>query len=394
VTFVHGVVFWLAWLVPAAVFALYRYDEHRRAQLAHRIGELPMLARVAASASPERRALKATLTACALTLIVLAIARPQMSGKRKVELRGLDVVVAVDVSKSMLVQDVGATAAMVNDGVLPTRLGRARELAAAMIDALPGDRVAPVVFAGAASHFPLTDDHEVSVRFLYDLGPADLPPGSNLAEVFRVARCLLRRDVGDELGCARIGKSGHGGDPLPGGDGLDPKVTDKDAAVDTQTIAERGKAIIVFTDGGDPEQSALHEVEMARELGIAVLVVGVGTPDGGVVHELDSQGRPTAAIKHTRDGADVTSRRDDAGMKAIAAAAGDETRYLIASPTGEVDPQPIVRALRAVGRGLVTKEREELRDEFEGFLFAAFMLLVGEATIATRRRQVLPERRA
>ena len=85
--------------------------------------------------------------------------------------------VLMDVSKSMLVTDVA-----------PDRLTRARELASGLLAALPGDRAAGVVFAGAAAHFPLTDDHEVTRRFIEDLGPADLPSGSNLIEALRTAR--------------------------------------------------------------------------------------------------------------------------------------------------------------------------------------------------------------
>src|SRR5262249_52629725 len=152
------------------------------------------------------------------------------------------------------------------------------ELAVALIDELDGDRVGPVVFAGGAAHFPLTEDHEVAERFLYDLGPADLPAGSNLAEVFRVSRCLLRPDLYDDLGCSQIGRRGPRGDPLPG-ETLDPK--DKPLEDVAEDKEERGKAMVIFTDGGDADPSAMREVATARELGIAVLIVGVGTPQGG-----------------------------------------------------------------------------------------------------------------
>jgi hypothetical protein len=258
-----------------------------------------------------------------------------------------------------------------------------------VVDELPEDRIGPVVFAGAASHFPVTEDHQVAVRFLHDLGPADLPPGSNLAEVFRVSRCLLRPDLYDDLGCARIGRRGHGGDPLPG-ESLDPVDEKPDDAVIEQKI-ERGKAMVIFTDGGDADGEALREVATSRELGIAVFVVGIGSKQGGVVHEIDQEGRPTGEVKHDKTGAPVVSKRDDDGMKLLAKAGGDEKRYFVASERGEVDPMPIVDALRAVSRGLATKQVVELRDVFEPFLFAGLMLLVIEAAIATRRRRRHPE---
>ena len=237
--------------------------------------------------------------------------------------------------------------------------------------------------------FRCTEDHEVATRFLYDLGPADLPPGSNLAEVFRVSRCLLRPDLYDDLGCSRIGRRGHGGDPLPG-----EPFESKDTKPDDDRVeekVERGKAIVVFTDGGDADAEAIREVATARELGIAVFVVGVGSAAGGVVHEIDFEGKATAVPKHTRDGETVTSKREDAAMRGLAKAGGDEGRYFVASERGEVDPMPIVDALEAVNRGLATKKVDEMHDVYQPFLFVGLMLLVIEAAISTRRRREHPE---
>jgi hypothetical protein len=389
-SFANPDVLWLAAVTPLALLLLYLYDRSQRAKLATRIGELPVLSKVMVTASPRRRLIKLILIQIGATLVVYSLARPQISGTRKVELHGLDLVVAVDVSKSMLVDDVGATLEMQQKKIKPSRLSRARELAVALIDELPEDRVGPVVFAGAASHFPVTEDHQVAARFLYDLGPADLPPGSNLAEVFRVSRCLLRPDLYDDLGCARIGRRGHGGDPLPGDKGLDPEDKKAEDEVIEQKV-ERGKAMVIFTDGGDSDTEALREVATSRELGIAVFVVGLGTQQGGVVHEIDYEGIPTAAPKKAKDGSTVTSKRDDAGMKLLAEAGGDPKRYFVASERGEVDPMPIVDALRAVNRGLATKKVDEKRDIFQPFLFTGLMLLVTEAALSTRRRRRYPE---
>ncbi|MBA3539261.1 MAG: VWA domain-containing protein [Deltaproteobacteria bacterium] len=377
---------------PVFVVGLYFYDRMRRGQLTRRLGELPVIGRVMASASPGRRLLKTIVMSLGLLLLGVAAARPMIEGKRKVELRGLDLVVALDVSKSMMVDDVGKTQAMLDKSIEPTRLARARELAVAVIDELPGDRIAPVVFAGAASHFPLTEDHEVAARFLYDLGPADLPPGSNLAEVFRVSRCLLRPDLYEDLGCARMGRRGHGGDPLHG-ESLDPKgkQTEKDAEAVLEQKQERGKAIVLVTDGGEPDAETIREVATARELGIAVFILGVGSTKGGVVYEIDALTGKRTRPKQGPNGESIISKREDAGMKSLATAAGDEKRYFVSSESGEIDPMPLVEALRVVNRGLATKQVKEQRDVYQGVLFAALMLLVIEAAIGTRRRQRYPE---
>lgn len=388
-TFVTPGLVWLACAAPVLVGLLHAYDRARRRWLARRLGELPLIRRVTASASPGRRLWKDGLAALALALILVSAARPQVMGKRRVELAGLDLVLAVDVSKSMLVNDVGPTQRMSAKGVEGSRLGRARELAGALIDELPGDRIGPVVFAGGATSFPLTEDHQVARLFLNDLGPNDLPAGSNLAEVFRVARCLLRPDLYEDLGCERAGRRGHGGDPLHG-ESLDPPDQGEGEAA-LEDVVERGKAIVIFTDGGDADEATLREVRAARELGIAVFLVGVGTAEGGIVTEVDAQGRRTDTPKRTESGEPVRSRRDDAEMLAIAAAGGDPRRYLVADTEGEVKPLPIVEALRGVSRGLATKQVRDLRDIYQPFLFAAFMLLVIEAAIGTRRRRKYPE---
>ena len=211
--------------------------------------------------------------------------------------------------------------------------------------------------------------------------------------MLRVSRCLLRPHLYEDLGCARIGRRGHGGDPLHG-ESLDPRPSrerdrEKDEAIEQKV--ERGKAILIFTDGGDTDAAALREVATAHELGIAVFLVGMGTPAGGVVYDIDGTGKRTATPRRLPDGTSVTSKRDDAGMTALATASGDPHRYLPAADHGEVDPRPIVDALRAVNRGLATRKIKDLRDIYQPFLFAALMLLVIEAAISTRRRRRYPE---
>jgi len=387
---------WLLWLLidlPVLIGALFLWDQVRRIQLTRRLGELPVLGKVLASSSPGRRVVKAIVTMFALMLITLALARPRIEGKRRVELHGLDLVLAVDVSKSMLVEDVESTQKMTEKKVDPNRLERARELAGAVIEELPNDRIGPIVFAGAAAHFPLTEDQQAATRFFTDLGPNDLPPGSNIAEVFRVGRCLLRPDLYEDLGCARVGRRGHGGDPLRG-ESLDPPDLEKAEKVEEQ--GERGKAILVFTDGGDADAETVREVRACHELGIAVFLVGVGSEKGGVVYEVDQfTGKKTTTPKRTPEGNEVVSKRDDAGMRGIAEAGGDEGRYIAASDKGEVDKDTmrVVEALHAINRGLATKQVKEMHELYQPYLFAGIMLLIIEAAIGTRRRRKYPEAR-
>jgi Ca-activated chloride channel family protein len=360
-----------------------------RRRILGRPEEGSLLRAMIATASPVRRRAKAVMLLLGIAGIAIALAKPYVRSRGLVEQRGLDLVVAVDVSKSMMVNDVPKA-----------RLEQARRMAAALLDKMRGDRAAVIAFAGAAVHFPLTVDHDASLTFLSDFGPNDLPHGSDLAEALRSGRCLLRPDLYDQLGCPAItGRRGTGGDPLPGERDLEDEwrrrsrgEPERDLWADPtspepeeEVKEERGKVIVLFTDGGDETGKAAEEASIARQLGIAVVVVGFGTTQGGEVWDVDDEGNRTSQ-KRDASGAPVISRRADDGMKAIAAAAGAEDRYIIAPPTGEADPRAIMEAMAGVQRGLTAKTVKQAAAVYHWFLFPALMLLVVEALLATRRR--------
>ena len=365
---------------PVVIAVVSWADGARRRALLGRLGDRALVARLMATASPGRRRLKRALLAAAVALIALAAARPQTPGSAVQSGHGLDLVIALDASKSMRVDDV--------DG---TRLGRARELITALLGRLPGDRVGSVVFAGAAAHFPLTDDVEVAAGFLKDLGPADLPPGSDVAAALRAALCMLRPDEKDVWSgeCARVGGQGQGGDPLPGEGDEGVPVYRAPRATE-----ERGKVVLLITDGGGGlrrssgrvDLGPVEQVRRAVGLGVTVLVMGVGSEAGGVVPEIDDQGNPRGD-KRGRDGRPVVSQLDREGLAVLAQAAGGESHYF--ELAGAPDPGPLVSALARVKRGgLERTEARVMIEHYPGFLFAGFMLLVIEACIGTRRRGV------
>jgi Ca-activated chloride channel family protein len=372
--------------VGLLVFGLW-LDWYRRRRLTGGAVKLPVMRAMLASSSPVRRMIKAVAIVLAAIGLVIALAEPMIKKKTEVYTRGLDLVLALDVSKSMQVGDVP-----------PSRLEQARNLVKAVLKETTGDRVAGVAFAGGAAHFPLTDDHDVTGSFLADFGPNDVPVGSDLGEAIRVSRCLLRPELSDQYGCpGTIGRRGHGGDPLPGdryedrdrrGDATfgPDEDDDDDYAEERLEKSERGRAIVIFTDGADDAEKAAQEVVIARQLGITVFVVGFGTEAGGEVWEVDDDGNP---IRQRFDdtGKPIISKRDDRGMRTLAVASGDEGHYLIAPPTGEIDPEPVTSALSKVKRGLSSQKVRKARPVYHWFLFPAFMLLIVEALISTRRRR-------
>lgn len=378
---------------PGVILVVAWADRRRRQKLVDKLGHYAIVHRLMATASPARRRIKRALLAIAVALIALAAARPQTPGSAVRRGHGLDLVIALDGSKSMLVEDVGGT-----------RLARARAMVNALFAKLQGDRVGAVVFAGAAAHFPLTEDEEVARAFLNDIGPLDLPPGSDLAGALTLSTCILAPEDGGERGewidawsgeCAQVGGRGEGGAPLPGepDDGVPSRRS-------SRTLDERGKVVLVISDGGagirrDPARVDLAPVEKVRsavELGVTVLVLGVGTEAGGEVPEIDLDGQ-VIGKKRARDGRTVISKLDREGLGLLGEAAGGiEGHYFELGAGGDPDPGPIVAALARVKRGGIAERDERVMIEhYTGFLFAGFMLLLVEACIGTRRRVPHPE---
>lgn len=400
--FATPALFWVAVATPAVVIGLYYVERRRHRVLMERLGELPAVQRMMAARSPGRRLAKAIVLGLALALVIAAAGRPQLSGTSTSRRKGMDLVIALDVSKSMLVGDVEVgepqghwPSDLEADAVraLPehpswvqgTRLERARQLLVSLVRQLPDDRISVVVFAGASIHFPLTDDEELAAKFLHMVGPADVTGGSDIGEALRVAKCMLRPEVRSAaVGCYGIGERGHGGDPLPGEERRRPKKVEKETE-------ERGKALIVVTDGGASDKSVAAEADMAKKLGISLFFVGVGSDQGGVVPEIDSTGA-VVGPKRDAQGNSITSKLDRASLQQLAALAGGPDHYAEIAPKGMYDLTPVIAQLSGVQRGeLQTTETDKKRDVYYWFLFPGFMLLVIEATIGYRRRVKHPE---
>jgi Ca-activated chloride channel family protein len=404
VTFATPALLWLGIATAFVVFAIHLLDRRRQQVLMERLGELPAVRRMMAARSPWRRALKSALFGVGLGLVIVSAARPEVTGTSVSKRKGMDLVIALDVSKSMLVGDVevaeppgGWPEDLEPDAprgvperpewVRGTRLERARQMLGALAAELPDDRISVVLFAGASIHFPMTDDENLAVRLAHLVGPEDLMGGSDVGEALRVGKCLLRAELDDAaIGCYGIGQRGHGGDPLPG---ERPKKR-KQRAEEVEK-EERGKAILVITDGGTADPSVIEEANLAQQLGISLYFVGVGSEQGGVVPELDYEGRVVGSKRDGR-GNVVTSKLDRAGLRGLAELAGGAKHYVELSATGPFDVRPIVEALAAVHRGALERtEHEKKRDVYHWFLFPGFMLLVIEAAIGLRRRVEHPE---
>jgi len=261
---------WALCLVPLTAllgWVAARRDSDRVAHLVARA----LWPRVVRRDADSWRAIRVGLVVVGVLGTVLALARPQWGMVReKIEREGVDVVLAVDTSGSMATEDVA-----------PNRLFVARSALASLVARLEGDRFALLAFEGEAYPLvPLTLDADAIGLFLETLEPGTVPaPGTSL------------------------------------GQGL---VRGLDLFVDKE---RRNKVMVLVSDGEDLEGDVEPAVARARQMGVVVHTVGVGTVQGQPVPNYDREGR-RAGFKKAEDGSVVVSRLNMASLEAIARGTG------------------------------------------------------------------------
>ncbi len=333
---------WLLLLVPAAVLGYAAYFRTRRRLLA-RLGQVQMIRRMTAGVSVRRKVVRAVLVVTALGLVAFSLARPQAGGRAKLtRQRGMDLIVALDFSKSMLAKD-----------VYPSRLERAKRELERLLDHLAGDRVGLVAFAGETLGYPPTTDYAALKLFWRDMSPWDMPVGGTA-----VGRAL--RSATDTLTRLRA--------TTPGATG---------AATDA-----RSQVILLLTDGEDNESEPLEAAEEASKVGIKVFTVGIGSRSGELIPTFDEKGDVTGYVKDA-DGKYVTSRLDEETLMKIAQKTGGEYFHADARLFGVEQVEAALAGLkRSENEARVVKEYDEI---YEIPLLPAFLLLVAEACMSDRR---------
>jgi Ca-activated chloride channel family protein len=338
----HPQFLWLLLVVPAAILAYVLAFARRRRALAA-LGDHPLVARMAESVSPRRKVIRAALFTTALLLVTFTLARPQAGGRARLSRqRGLDLVVALDFSKSMLARD-----------VYPSRLERAKRELENLMDRLAGDRIGLVAFAGEPLTYPPTTDYAALKLFWRDLSPWDMPVGGTA--VGRALKSSLDLLV---------------------------RLRSQEAAVHDG----RGQAILLLTDGEDNESEPLEVAEAASKLGIKVFTVGIGSRSGELIPQYDENGNGTITGYLKDDsGKYVTSKLAEDMLLQIASKTGGE--YIHADPKlfgVEQITQALTGMKRTENEARLIKEYDEVSDLL---LLPAFLLLVGEAVTHERRKR-------
>lgn len=322
----------LAILPVLAGFIAWR--QKARARDLARFANPRFVAALAESVSINRRRMKILLYLLSFSLAVLALARPQWGARpTKIERKGLDLVIALDVSYSMLAQD-----------IKPSRLEKAKHEISNLLEMMKGDRIAIVPFAGTAFTLcPLTLDYNAARMFLESVTPAIIPrPGTAIADALR-------------------------------------------AAVENFDPGERKyKAMILLTDGEDHGQGEKNDplkvAEDAAKQGIVIYTIGIGSNQASPIPVEDEKGE----MEYKRDagGELVMTRLDQETLQKIALATEGKYYHVTA---GEIELDKIYSELSSMEKKKFDEEYHiEYEDRFQWFLGLAIMALFIEAIIPER----------
>lgn len=321
------------WVVPLAALVA-GLALHRRRVLLRRLADARLLSELAQSVSPARGIAKLILLLGAIALLVVALARPQGNAQpREVRRLGRDVCFVLDVSRSMLAEDLA-----------PNRLERAKMWIRDALPIIKGDRVAVVGFAGTSVvNCPLTHDYGFARMALENLTPDSVHRGGTL--------------IGDAIRLAQR------------------EVFDTDQA--------SHKDIILITDGEDMESFPVEAARAAGEAGIRIIAIGIGDEGVGTpIPVTDQFGRRSYVMY---EGKPVMSRLDGQTLREMALSSREGQYFNVSTGTIELDKVYAQLIQQAGQREMAATEAVRYDEKFQVFLGLALMCLMMEGLISGRK---------
>ena len=322
---------WALTLLPVLVFLMVQASAARRRAL-EAFAEVELVLRLTGSVNRVVRRWKAVLQVVAVGLLAIALARPQFGSRvETVRSSGQDIVVAVDLSQSMLAEDVS-----------PNRLERARLAVYQLMEGLSGDRIGLVAFAADAFvQSPLTLDYRAAGMFLNAMTP-DLMPiqGTDLGAAVRTS--LEALDKG----------------------------------------ARESRVLILVTDAEDHEDDFGELLLELRD--VEVYIVVIGTNEGAPIPVYDDQGVQQGFLRD-EDGSVVTTRVDEGALQRLADQA--EATIVRASADGTALDQLVDRIASGEGDEFEAREVTRFEEQYQLFLALALLLLLAEALLSDRRSE-------
>lgn len=318
-------------LLPMAAVLHYLWNIRRRYRL-RKYGEPQLVRQLYHDVSRFRQELKFWLLMISAMFMIIALARPQFGTKIETrERKGIEAIIALDVSNSMLAEDVS-----------PNRLEKSKMLISNLVDNMTNDKVGLIVFAGQAyTQLPITSDYVSAKMFLETISPKMIEvQGTDMATAIHLAMKSFTQQE---------------------------KVS---------------RAIFVITDGEDNEGGAVEAAKEAQKAGIRVYVLGIGRPDGAPIpipgtnqYIIDNQGNT------------VMSRLNEDMCRQIAQAGGGNYIYVDNSSSAQEKLNAYVSNL-----GKSTMESQmysEYDEQYQGFILLSLLFLVLDICIMERQNHII-----
>jgi len=330
--------FWLILLVPALiVFFIYAFRQKAKALSIFANSEV--LKNIVLSVSLTRQKVKITLFIIAVLFIVLALTRPKWGFHwQTLERKGVDIILAIDVSKSMLADD-----------IKPNRLERAKREVKDLIKHLEdagSDRVGLIVFAGSSFvQCPLTLDYNTLALFLDDINPNQISYGGTA--------------IGDAIyKCMET---------------FEGKI-------------KQYKTIILITDGEDHESNPESAAEEAKKQGVVIHTIGIGRREGSLIPITEESGQQT--FLKDKEGNAVRSRIDEDTLRKIALKTGG--RYIPATSGNFQLVELYDKVISQMEqRQLQETKQKKYEERYQWFLLIGVMLFALENLISDRKKSLL-----
>ena len=315
--------------IPVFFMLFYYMILHRKKRM-KKLGEVFLVKRLMPEQPQQKLWWKFSLYTFIYVLLILGLANPQIGSKlEKVERQGVDLMIALDVSNSMLAED-----------IKPNRLERAKRAISKLVDQLQGDRIGIVVFAGRAyTQLPITSDYSAAKLFINTIDTDVVPTqGTSIGQAI-------------------------------------------DLSLEAFQKSEHEKAIIVITDGEDHDDNPVTAAEKAVENGASVYTIGIGLPEGAPIPTY-SNGKKTG-FKKDINGKTVVTKLDEITLQKVAAAG--KGIYVRANNTTAGLKDVFERINNMEKQKYESKVFSDYEDRFQIFLIIAILFLVIDQMITEKR---------
>ncbi|HVN57368.1 MAG TPA: VWA domain-containing protein [Bacteroidales bacterium] len=320
-------------LVPVIII-MWVLNDFRRKKALKRLGEETVVSRLIPDASGTRPVIKLIFQIIAVILASIVLARPQFGSKmEEVKRKGVEVIIALDVSNSMLAED-----------IQPSRLERAKQAISRLVETLSNDKIGLVVFAGDAyTQIPVTTDYISAKMFLSTISPEIVPKQGTA--------------IGSAIELAAKSFS-------PGKD--------------------KSRAIIVITDGENHEDDPVAKAKEVSADGIVIYTVGIGSTEG-VPIEMTTDGKKD--FLKDNEGNTVITKLDEKVLKEIALTSGG--KYVRAN-NSNIGLDQIFDDIRKMKKQeLGGTVYTEYNDQFQIFAGLALIMLLADFMVMDRKNRRL-----